>query len=414
MSAEELTVKLEMDYNEWNNKKLFINVLTISILVFSLTTLFQSLFDQLSINKVIGGIIALVAGILFLIKPSRKMFLCIGVIIIEFVFTLAITSDFSKEIMDWIFLLTTLLLIATISNNQNLQLFRFCLLKYHRLIAVLIHVECITLLYLLIRKIGYITKWGEGTYFMGFCNTQHTMASLCCLILAMILFYCKNHGKYYLRYGILGLIPLYALFQSGARVFLIPAAVLLYMFAQYGVKKKSYRIMIYIVGMLALLYAFLNSNMFQKFEFAITNPYSTNQLSGFTSGRSSFWQVDMEYYLSGNFIEILFGRCFANIYAINLQKVNMEIWSHNDIIHLLNGTGLVGAYTYLTVMFTALKKVKKEVEKKIHYFMVVVYFALPMLLNGFMINQHFVYSFIILYFTVISAKGRLNEMSFMG
>lgn len=396
--------------NTLRNK--LINMLVTLMLLFSATTMYQSLFDKIAINRILGAIIALIAAALFLIKPERKLFISVMFLVFDFVFSVFLTVDISKEINEWIYVFTTIFLITVISQEKNSRSFTWFFIKKKKLINFLIHFECVTLVVLLILGVGLTHKWGEGTYFLGFCNTEHTMGSLCCMLISMILFYCKALKKTSVYYLGLSFIPSYAILQCGARVFLIPMAIMIFLLIRFSVSSKIWRLCIGIVGIAGAGYVMMKSAMIDKFITVLNNPTPASSLASFTSGRSEFWVVDLNYFFSGNVFELLFGRAFANIYDVNYKAVNMSIWCHNDIIYFLVGGGLVGAFIYLYVIKRSFTNIRVNIKSKVSLIMLILYMILPMLLNGFMVLQHFVYSFVILYFTILLEGDReVNEKS---
>ena len=212
-----------------------------------------------------------------------------------------------------------------------------------------------------------------------------------------------------LWYGVLMLIPSFGILESGARVFLFPMAILLVLYIQYTIKKPLLRIIIYIFGIVCGLAVILRSNMAEKFAFVANNQYATNAFSSFTSGRSEFWAVDLKYYFTGNIFQLLFGRSFSEVYAINLKEVRLEIWSHNDLIHLLNGAGLIGTMLYLMILKDVFREIRSAIRSNLQYIMLLAYVFLPMLLNGFFPYQHYLYSFFILFFILMIKKENENE-----
>lgn len=382
-----------------------IKTLALFFMLFSVTTLFQSVFVRISINRLLGALIVIFSAVLFGMNPERKPFICVLILIVSSIFAFLLSIDLSKEVNDWLFFFVTVLLLCNISNRTNVRLFQLYFLKYIRLVKSLVLFECVVLLVLLATKTGYVEQWGTSTYFVGLCNTQHTMASLCCLIGSLILLILKAENRHFLYYGFLLMIPAYAILETGARVFLIPLAIILYMFVQYAVKNQIIRALIYLVGICAGFTIILNSNMFNKFAFVTGNIYATDALSAFTSGRSEFWAVDISYFMSGNIFEIFLGTSFSHVYAVNLREVNMRIWAHNDIIHLLNGGGILGVYCYSYLIGNLFKRIKGYLKDRILYLLLILYMVIPMMLNGFFPYQHFVYSFIVLYVTMTMPKG---------
>lgn len=74
---------------------------------------------------------------------------------------------------------------------------------------------------------GNAWNWGNSDgFFIGFSQNGHTLCSCCCLLLVLIMLAFQNQ-KMRIREYILYIPPIYGIFFSGARTFLIPAAVLL-------------------------------------------------------------------------------------------------------------------------------------------------------------------------------------------
>ena len=389
-------------------RKQIVNWIVILIMVFSFTTLIQSLVDKISINKIVGGGITVLLLFLFLLYPERKAFFRLFVLITIGTFTLIYTPSISKDLNDLIFLFATVLMLINMSNQTNMRAFQDSVERHVKAIKVLVLIECLIIALLLVTQTGYSYHWGEGRFFQGLCNSQHTLASLACLIISFIIYIVHIKKEQIMLFSILLLIPTYAIFESGARVFLFPLAILLFLYIQSVIKNKIYRVLIYIVGIIASIILILHSNMVDKFVFVTGNKYASDLTSAFTSGRSEFWKADIELFTSGNLIELLIGKSFAEVYATNLQKVNLEIWAHNDIIHLLVGMGLIGCITYVAILCATYKKIMSYIRDKLLLIIMIMYVVIPMLLNGFFTYQHFVYSFFILYFVALNMGGRVK------
>lgn len=387
-------------------RRVLTDIIAILVVFFVLTTLFQSYFEQLSINRIIGGMLALAFLMLAFINIHRRAILSFCMLIVCGIMSFAVTLDTSREITDWIYLFSTILMIETIRSSKNIDMIMESFTRKRKLISWVIHAACASLLVLLVFKIGYQQHWGGSPYFQGLTNSQHTMASVSCLILTLILFYCRIHGKHLYWYAFLAVIPLLAIFETGARIFLFPAALNIIFFLRLFVKRKSIRMTLYFMGAAVFVYMLRQSSMVEKFIYTLTTTYASNPLAAFTSGRTEFWMVDIEYYLSGNLLDWVLGRSFSHVYMINQAKVNMYIWSHNDIIFILNGAGMLGASIYIHSIYAMLKSIKKSIKLGSVYWLVALYLLVPMLLNGFYIYQHYVYSFILLY---LSIKGGFDQ-----
>ena len=138
-----------------------------------------------------------------------------------------------------------------------------------------------------------------------------------------------------------------------------------------------------------------HSSMLDKFNFVSSGGnMAANAVDGFTSGRSLFWSVDLKAFASGNIIQVLFGRGFDYIYGLNARMVNLEIWAHNDFIHLLLGGGLLAFGVYVYIIWRFFKKILVN-QRKIDKLMAVVYLLFPAIINGFLMYQHLLLSMMI-------------------
>ena len=369
------------------------------IILFSFTTSVQSLVDIVSLNRIVGAIITILLMVLFCNHTQKRLFIKMAVLILIAITSLIFTRNLAKEINDLIYLFVTLLMMAVIPRNK--QLFQKAIEKRTNIIIAVMTIECILLAVLLITRTGYSYNWGGSRYFRGLCNSQHTMASLCCLIISLLVYTSKKKGNYF-SIGLLMLIPSYAVLETGARVFLFPLAILLFIYVLYAVRKRYLRILIYCFGIAVGGFIILHSTMAEKFSFVTGNLYASNFASAFTSGRAEFWKVDLDLFFSGNVFQLLLGRSFSDVYLTNLQQVNLDIWAHNDIIHLLVGMGIIGASLYISIIFNTLKSIKNNIDNRLLFTVLVLYIFIPLLLNGFFGYQHYVYSFMILYFIFLS------------
>ena len=148
--------------------------------------------------------------------------------------------------------------------------------------------------------------------------------------------------------------------------------------------------------------------MFEKFTtMAQHGIVAHSSLDNITSGRTIFWKEDINSYLEGNIIQIIFGKTFNNVYEVNLLTVGTDIWAHNDFIFILNGAGLFGLFIYLAELFRLSKKVIRTNKKKRDMLFLIIYVFIPAFINGFLNYPHFVYSFIILY--LLLKKDEVDE-----
>lgn len=387
---------------DWIKRSAFslVDLLIITIFTFTITTLMQRLLGSFSINTIIGGGIAfLIICICFTHFQLRQAYMIILSMTCFFI-ALFQASSFATEIREWIYYITTILLLDILSKEDNLVQIGRSLCRFYKIIRIIVNFTCLLLAVLLICGIGYQEKWGEGSYFIGLCNEPHTMASVCCLLLALIVLYYKKFAKNRLWYAFIALIPIFAIFQTGARVFLIPAAIYMVMIINDSVYHPLTRFVIYAVSLIAFVFFILQSSMANKFIYAFDTRWSDSLLDTFTSGRSEIWATDINKYLSGNFFQLLVGSSFSQMYEVNNLMLNLNIGSHNDIIGLLNGTGLIGTTQYIFILCLLFRKIHLSLKNKWDKVLCICYVLFPLLLNGFYTYQHYVYSFFVLFILI--------------
>lgn len=383
-------------------KTQLINALIFFLCLFSVSTLFQSLSEKVALNRIVAIFIVFI--LITLNSKSMELKNLIRILLLAgiSVFHLFLSENFFRDLTDVIYILTTILVIIAISNKDNVIIFRRSLMNSSKIILILACIECFIVLCLLIGKIGYTqsSQWGMNSYFRGLCNSEHTMASLGCMLLAMLLV--ANSNRVHSPWLILlfSIIPSYAILQTGARIFLFPLGILLFFIIEGNVKARWMKFIVYSISILLGVYIAESSGMANKFIYALSNQYASNALSAFTSGRSEFWKADLNNYLSGNVITLLIGNGFSSIYNLNYHLFGIKIWSHNDIIHLLNCVGFIGCYSYISIILLALKRIKFQVRRLAVILIIYGYVFIPMLLNGFFPYQHLLYSFVFLYFAI--------------
>ena len=377
-----------------------VDLLIVMIFTFTITTLVQRLFGSFSINTIIGGLIAFlimcICFVRFQLGQAYKIILSITC----FIFAIFQASSISVEIREWIYYITTIFLLDILSKDDNLLQIERSLFRFHKTIQIIVNSTCLLLAVLLIRGIGYQEKWGEGRYFIGLCNEPHTMASVCCLLLALIVLYYKKFAKNRLWYAFIALVPIFVIFQTGARVFLIPAAIYMVMIINDSVYHPLARFAIYGLSLIVFSFFILQSSMANKFVYAFDTRWSNSLLDTFTSGRSEIWATDINKYFSGNFLQLLVGSSFSQMYAVNNLMLNLNIGAHNDIIGLLNGTGLIGTTQYMLTLHSLFRKIHLSLKNRWDKVLCICYVLLPLLLNGFYTYQHYVYSFFVLFILI--------------
>ena len=301
----------------------------------------------------------------------------------------------SQELNDLVYLASTMLMISLICSPRFRTSILEALLQYRTYISVVVIFSSMFLLLLLATGTGYVVAWGEAPYFKGLCNTEHTLASICTLLLVLIIFLVRTNGSKAVYCGC-SLVIIYATLETGARTFLVPVLICLLLLIQnlfaYKWTKAALLLLVLFFGEAV----FLKSGMANKFEFASGNIYADSLLSAITNGRNEIWLTDILAWANSGSMGIAFGNAFSTIYELNKRALSLYIWAHDDLVMLLYGFGLTGLCLYLACLCTLFHSLFASLNKGAAV-LLTVFILFPLLLNGFFPYQHLVYAFVLLY-----------------
>ena len=385
-----------------------IELIVILVSTYVVTTLVQSAFGSVPINRLIGFLILTLLGFEWAIsKKSHVAYIVAMIFGLIFLHSIAVGASSSQEISEWVYLVSTLLFISVSIPLQSRDDLYRALLKYRRYIVAVVVSSTLLLLILLVTRTGYVTAWGESPYFKGLCNTEHTLASICTLILVFILFLSRT-GKSKLLYCISMMVAMTAILETGARTYLIPAAICLILMINEMSTKKWLRMLFYAVVAVAIVAAFSGTGMASKFEFAQGNVWADSMLSALTNGRNEIWATDLCGWASSDLPGVLLGNSFSQIYILNQKALSLYIWAHNDAIMVLYGSGLIGFMLYLSALLACAKAMYRSVTKG-EFLLLLLFAGFPLVLNGFYQYQHLVYAFVVL-FVIMSCGNRSGEV----
>lgn len=385
-----------------------IELIVILVSTYVVTTLVQSAFGSVPINRLIGFLILTLLGFEWAISKKTHVAYIVAMIFgLIFLHSIAVGASSSQEISEWVYLVSTLLFISVSIPLQSRDDLYRALLKYRRYIVAVVVSSTLLLLILLVTRTGYVTAWGESPYFKGLCNTEHTLASICTLILVFILFLSRT-GKSKLLYCISMMVAMTAILETGARTYLIPAAICLILMINEMSTKKWLRMLFYAVVAVAIVVAFSGTGMASKFEFAQGNVWADSMLSALTNGRNEIWATDLCGWASSDLPGVLLGNSFSQIYILNQKALSLYIWAHNDAIMVLYGSGLIGFMLYLSALLACAKAMYRSVSKG-EFLLLLLFAGFPLVLNGFYQYQHLVYAFVVL-FVIMSCGNRSGEV----
>ncbi len=168
--------------------------------------------------------------------------------------------------------------------------------------------------------------------------------------------------KRYAQYALflMLLVSFYCIFKSYARSILI-GTFLLWSFCLLGLNKKYFFLFLFV----SLIVLILNIDFLQQLLFK-TNEI---QIKTASSGRSTIWAHNIGLFLRYSFYEKMLGRGLG-VGSNHVFGQDWEIWSsHNDYLHLLMQTGVIGLSIYLLIHFAVIKSVfTANIEIKMKFF----------------------------------------------
>lgn len=372
------------------------NSLVCLMAIYMFTTLTYTLWPVSSPNKIVGFLIFFNAVWIYCRHLTKKkaIILAITTFIVGLSFVnLSVSLGY---ISDAIYLLISILLLMEIDNDYSQNRFLCALKQSEKFIKWMVILCDLVLCVGFLDARCYDSSQWDGSYFVGYTNASHTVASGACLLLVFTLYVIRNKKN---TISFIYFVPsIMAILKSGARTFLIPIAIVCLFFFVYHIKNFSIKLLVFPIVILCASYVFLKSSMVEKFLFSINNQYTDmNFLGRLTNGRTAFWGVDLLAFRDYNIIQKLIGNGFQHVYMVNERNFNLAIWAHNDFINCLLSIGLVGTFIYVYVLYRTGKKIVKIPRRDmIIKTLLISYILFPALVNGFYAYQHYFYSFIIL------------------
>lgn len=366
------------------------------MITYVVTTLLQGLFGSVPINRLIG--FSLIALLTYEWASTRKSHLsylvALGFIVLS-LRSMTIMVNASQEASDWVYLGSTLLVLGLVTSRPSREGVRSALYRHRGYISLVVTGSALLLLGLLITRTGYVYAWGEEPYFRGLCNSEHTLASICTLLLVLIVFLART-GTSRGICAASSAVVLYALFETGARTYLIPASICILFLIDGLVERKWVKNVLVVLIFFLCAVVFVGSGMASKFDFVQSNVWTDSLLNAFTNGRDEIWMTDLAAWTDSGLSGLLFGNSFSAIYELNMAKLSLAIWAHNDLVMVLFGAGLIGFGLYAGVLLYLLKTMRSTLQTA-GFLLLSVFVLFPLLLNGFFPYQHLVYAFALLY-----------------
>lgn len=356
----------------------------------------------ISLNRIIVPIIVIILVILMLkskVQPFEIVILLS--LVISSVYSMIITDNFSENFNYLVYYLVgTVWLLFIANDNRRLQL-RATIIKSKRMIRFFVAILMIFILVTIFMDECWTVSWGGERYYAGFDNPHSMAENACAVQLLLLILSLIRRNNLFIVFAMA--VCAYATFATGARTFIVPVLVVLYLYVRYNVRNKQYRILIYAVGIVGVVVMLLHSSIATKFSFVTSvntsdNIYGwSNPIEALTSGRTIIWSYDILAFNRGTLIQKLLGRGFNSIYEINVVfKHDGGLWAHNDFINLLVVGGILSALTYSSAFILLFVNTFKHYSK-MNRILIIMYSIFPAFVNGFYMYQNLVISFMMLY-----------------
>lgn len=375
------------------------SALVVLILAYTAFAMVQGLIS-FSMNRVIGALLALILFYDFLKHLSGLKVIAACLFGVCAIFSLGIFStSLDKDFEFYLYVGCTLLFLSYSSRTTSMRCMLSAIRKHRTLLLLCLGFSSLLTIFALVTRVGFVSSWGGDSYFVGFTNAEHTMASISCLVMAIAYVAFKEGG--------LGKVPVFVVFaifsfatlETGARTFLIPIALLWFAYVndRRVIEHRWLRIVLIALLVLAAVGVFATSSMATKFDYlsTLSSERSTDGLNGFTSGRLEYWRIDLMGFFGSNVFNQIFGNSASFVYALNYQVFHMPIWSHDDFVMIICSAGYIGFFVYASALAGFFKRLKPRLGR-MHYGVLLAYILLPAVINGFYGYQHFVYSAILL------------------
>lgn len=205
---------------------------------------------------------------------------------------------------------------------------------------------------------SYVYSELDTVFFRSFSNDTFRLASSCVLIMVIL------HIMAYYKKPIIFLlesIPMLAIFAAGTRIYLLVGAGIFFLSFYLLCRKKRIFWISLLPIMAVMVVAVLNSSIMDKFVLVALSKETLygNYWDAFTSGRSVFWQLNLEAFGQLPFWKQLIGNGLSFSYEVTGTQYVKSIWSHNDYIHVIISYGWLGLGLYLYCFFQITEQFRK-------------------------------------------------------
>ncbi len=373
---------------KWN----IYDIIVVGICIFSVATLLYNIINPIiPLNRIIG-LVLLLAMVSTYRKTTSKVLIVAISLTVLFVLSIFNATVISDGINNAIYWYSTMITLWFFADKRRTQALGFSFRKNIKFVRFVVAIDFIVVTAGFFVNSCYSQLWGNR-YYVGFAYGAHILACGCCLAMTLALFVVQDINNYLIKIGFF--IPfLLGVLECGARTYLVSILVILFVLYKYQIKNINVKVILIPISILAGVYLFMHSGLLEKF--LDPNKYANKTgMDLFTSGRSTFWLIDLKAYLEGNIYRLFFGNGFDFSYLTNLQRYGRSNWAHNDFIEVLISAGIIGLGLYFYILLNNYKVYRYKLNR-LTCWAVAIYYLFVAFVNGLIIYQHYLYSYIVL------------------
>lgn len=351
------------------------------ICLYGVVSFLYSFFSRFYASYIVGFFFLLIIGYIYTKTLKRKDIGIILLIILTIFLTMANSGISSNNLQHGMYFSFTILLMNKL-NEKSFRTKLVCSFKQNeklilRTIIILSFVSLISF---------FIPSSYSGYVYRGFAANFHSVGINMSFLALLIVIYLYNK-KFKLIHILWFSIPLIGVLESTARVSIITIVLIIFIYYQLKLKSIKLKYLLIPIVFYGVYKFFMNSSTYEKFILAANNQYiSTDRLEAVTSGRLTWWRLDIEAFFNLNLFNKIFGAGHDFVHYINKTQYGLDIWTHNDFIQLLLATGIIGLVGYMVIilnLYYNLSKTREITPVKFMPEIVLIFIVSLAMFNGF-------------------------------
>lgn len=318
------------------------------LVTFSVFTVLQSINVFDAVNKVlIAGLAAFLLPRMLTYRYNKRELLILVITLLLHIVAIFYTTTPLRSInLLFYFLLWVLVyLFFARSKEQILQVMQ----KKESFIDAVLWIWTLLIGVAAVLPSSYVNRY----FFPYGCNSFRLMPTAL-IIAALAMYRAISQGK--AQYNLFLILPTFAAFMNRSRTYFAVYLLFMLMYVYMIIRKKrNFYLLLVPVSVVVMSLMSITGIADKINDSQYTDKSYFDFWGTITSGRSMFWQWDLEAFFDLPFLQQFVGNGFSFVYDVNGKHMN-EIWAHNDIINLLMNFGYIGVYIYLWTYIYLVKK----------------------------------------------------------